>query len=70
MASIHSTTDIAGNDLRARVEQEMRRLRVWQIARCPACREGVFRGDDRIKIDGEIFHATCATAESRRLQAD
>ena len=47
-------------DLRRRVEQEIRLARLRPIGTCPACGDPLLREDERVVVDGVTLHAGCA----------
>jgi hypothetical protein len=46
-------------ELRRRVEQEIRLGRARPLGACPACGDPVLRRDERVLINGAMFHASC-----------
>jgi hypothetical protein len=47
-------------ELRRRVEQEIRLGRARHLGTCPGCGESILRGDERAVFHGATFHARCA----------
>jgi hypothetical protein len=48
-------------DLRRRVEQEIRLARSRPVGICPACGAPLLRDDEQVIVDGLTVHAGCAS---------